>query len=40
MKEAHIGKEHSDKTKEKIGKNQIGNRRNSMKRKNDEDDNT
>ena len=39
MKEAHIGKEHSDTTKEKIGKNQIGNRRNSMKRKNDEDNN-
>lgn len=37
MKEAHTGKEHSDITKEKIGKSQIGNRRNSNKRRNDED---
>jgi group I intron endonuclease len=37
MKEAHTGKEHSKETKDKIGKNQIGNRRNAMKRKNEED---
>ena len=37
MKDAHTGKEHSKETKDKIGKNQIGNRRNAMKRKNDED---
>ena len=35
--DAHIGKEHSEKTKENISKGQIGNRRNSMKRKNEED---
>ena len=32
MKIAHSGKNHSEKTKEKIGKNQIGNRRNVKKR--------
>ena len=37
MKESHTGHEHSEKTKEKIGKNQIGNRRTAMKRKNAED---
>jgi group I intron endonuclease len=37
MKEAHKGKEHSEETKQKIGLNQIGNRRNAMKRKNEED---
>lgn len=36
-KEAHIGMEHSEKTKENISKGQIGNRRNSMVRKNEED---
>ena len=34
---AHIGKEHSNKTKENISKGQIGNRRNTMKRKHEED---
>lgn len=37
--DAHIGKEHSDKTKENISKGQLGNRRNPMKRKNEEDNN-
>lgn len=37
MKEAHMGHEHSEDTKEKIGKSQIGNRRNTMKRRNPED---
>jgi hypothetical protein len=37
MKDAHTGKEHSKETKNKIGKNQIGNRRNAMKRKYEED---
>ena len=37
MKEAHMGHEHSEDTKEKIGKSQIGNRRSSMKRRNPED---
>jgi group I intron endonuclease len=36
-KEAHTGMEHSEKTKESISKGQIGNRRNSMARKNEED---
>ena len=35
--EAHTGKIHSEDTKSKISKNQIGNRRNAMKRKNPED---
>ena len=38
MKEAHMGHEHSEDTKGKIGKSQIGNRRNTMKRRNPEDD--
>ena len=37
MKAAHSGKEHSEKTKEKIGKSQIGNRRSSKKRTHEED---
>lgn len=37
MKESHTGKEHSEETKKKIGITQIGNRRGSMKRKNEED---
>ena len=37
MKEAHIGKEHSEETKEKIGKSQIGNRRCEKKRIHEED---
>jgi hypothetical protein len=37
MVEAHTGKEHSEETKNKISKTQIGNRRSSMKRKNEED---
>lgn len=39
MKEAHSGKLHSDETKQKIGKNQIGNRRGSKKRTHEEDNN-
>ena len=39
MKIAHSGKNHSEKTKEKIGKNQIGNRRNVKKRLYEEDNN-
>lgn len=37
MKEAHMGHEHSENTKAKIGKSQIGNRRDTMKRRNPED---
>jgi group I intron endonuclease len=37
--DAHIGKEHSDKTKENISKGQLGNRRNPIKRKHEEDNN-
>jgi group I intron endonuclease len=39
MKQAHTGKEHSDETKEKIGKSQVGNRRDSKKRIHEEDNN-
>jgi group I intron endonuclease len=35
--DAHIGTKHTEKTKENISKGQIGNRRNSMKRKYEED---
>ena len=37
MKASHSGKEHSEKTKEKIGKSQIGNRRTEKKRLHEED---
>ena len=36
-KDAHTGLEHTEKTKENISKGQIGNRRNSMVRRNEED---
>ena len=37
MKASHSGKEHSEKTKEKIGKSQVGNRRTEKKRIHEED---